>query len=168
MNEFSLKIGSAGKGVVAAIISAVKYIVVPMLLLTAFTTLFAQMEGASTITDQLDLERIKQYVLVLGVPITVLAFFRGFYPKGTRSRFVFGEAITALVCIWIWMVMMGGNLALEIEDVGFSISYVGFVLLFILAAALGGVFYLVEMLSYRTEWLKAREPQAAHPADGAA
>lgn len=168
MNEFSLKIGNAGKGIVSLVIAAAKYVLVPMLLLMAFTNIFAQIEGASTITDQLDLEGVKFFVLVLGIPITVLSFFRGFYPRGSRSRFAFAATITVLVCAWIWTIMMGGNMTLEIEKVGFSISYVGFVALFILAAALGGVFYFVEMLSYRREWLASREPLAHSPANGAA
>jgi hypothetical protein len=167
MNEFSPKIGNLGKGLVAAVLAAAKYLLIPILILTALTSLFSQIEGASTITDQIDLERVKNFVLVLGIPITILAFFRGFYPKGTRSRCAFGVAIAGLVCVWIWMIMMGGNLTLEMEEVGFSISYVGLVLLFILAAALGGLFYVVEMLSYRREWLRSRETPSIPPVNGA-
>lgn len=167
MSEFSPQIGNMGKGIVAAAIAAVKYLLLPILVLTALTSMFAQIEGASVVSDQLDLERIKFFVLVLGVPITLLAFFRGFYPKGTRSRFAFAAGVTALVIVWIWTIMMGGNLALEFEGFGFAISYLGLVLLFILAAALGGAYYLVEMISYRREWLATRELPAVSPADGA-
>ena len=166
MNEFSLKLGRPGKGIVSSALAAVKYIVVPLLVLTVLTEVFAQIDGASTVTGQLDLERVKLFVLVLGIPMTVLAFFRGFYPKGSRSRFVFGVTVAALVCVWIWMVMMGGNIALQLEEVGFSISYLGFVLLFILAAVLGGIFYLAEMLSYRKEWLASVGLQARPSAEG--
>lgn len=161
MSEFSLKNGKPGKGVVSAVLAAAKYILVPMLILTALTTVLSQIEGASVITDQIDLERVKVFVLVLGIPITVLSFFRGFYPKGTRSRCLFGVSAAALACVWIWMVLMGGNLSLEMEEVGFSLSYVGIVLLFILAAALGGLYYVVEMRSYRQAWLSPDQPMTA-------
>ncbi len=168
MNDFSPKVGNVGKGIVALVFAAAKYLLVPILILTALTTMLARVEGASMITDQIDLERIKFFVLVLGVPITALAFFRGFYPKGSVSRFAFAAAITALVCVWIWTVMMAGNISLELEGFGFSISFLGLVLLFILGAVLGGVYYLVEMISYRPEWLASMETTAAPPVNGAA
>lgn len=167
MNEFSPSIGNVGKGIAASALAAAKYLIVPILVLTALTTLLARVDETSIISDQIDLERIRFYVLVLGVPITALAFFRGFYPKGTLSRFAFAAAITALACVWIWEVMMAGNITLELEGFGFSLSYVGLVMLFILGAALGGVYYLVEMLSYRREWLASREAPAVPPSNGA-
>lgn len=167
MNEFSPKTGNVGKGIVASVFAAAKYLLVPILILTALTTMLAQVEGSSMFTDQIDLERIKFFVLVLGVPITVLAFFRGFYPKGSVSRLAFAVAITALVCVWIWVVMMAGNITMEFEEFGFSLSYVGLVLLFILGAVLGGIYYVVEMISYRNEWLASKETPTAPPANGA-
>ncbi|MDW5562527.1 MAG: hypothetical protein SA339_04800 [Methanomassiliicoccus sp.] len=163
MSEFSLSIGNVGRGIVSSVFAAVKYILIPILVLTALTELFAQIQGATALADQLDLDRIRLFAIVLGIPITMLAFFRGFYPKGTRSRFVFGAGVSVLVCIWTWTMMMGGHITLEMEEVGFTLSYVGFVLLFILAAALGGVYCLVEMISYRKEWLASEDGREVHP-----
>jgi hypothetical protein len=99
--------------------------------------------------------------LLIGIPIAILSFFRGFYPKGSISRFTFGAIVVVLACLWIWSVTRGGALALEFDQFGLSISFTGLVLLFILAAALKGVYYLAEMFSYRREWLNARGPANA-------
>jgi bacteriorhodopsin len=160
MNEFSIYLGNAGKGIVSSVLAASKYILAPIFVLTALATFLSQMEGASMITGQIDLARLKDNVLVLGTLIALLAFFRGFYPRGSLSRCVFGVAVSLLVCIWIWVIAMGGNMTLTMEEASFSISYLGFVLLFILAAALRGAFFAAEMLSYRKEWLASLEPQA--------
>ncbi len=68
-------------------------------------------------------------LLILGILcITILSFFRGFYPKGSISRFTFGAIITVLICLWIWMVTMGGNLILEFEQFGVTLNFTGLVL----------------------------------------
>jgi hypothetical protein len=155
MNEFSLNEGSVGKGIAASIISAVKYLIFPLLILMSATSLLIN-NGGGEVAEQLRLEDIKYVLLILGIPITILSFFRGFYPKGSISRFTFGAIITVLICLWIWMVTMGGNLILEFEQFGVTLNFTGLVLLFILAAALKGVYYFVEMLSYRREWLGSK------------
>ncbi len=156
MNEFSLNEGNVGKGIAASIISAVKYLIFPLLILMSATSLLVK-GGGGEVAEQLRLEDIKYVLLMLGIPITILSFFRGFYPRGSVSRFTFGAIVTVLVCIWIWMVTMGGNLTLEFEQFGLTLNFTGLVLLFILAAALKGVFYLAEMLSYRQEWLGSQK-----------
>lgn len=162
MNEFSLELGNAGKGIVSSVLAAAKYVLVPIFVLTALTTLLSQMGGASMIADQIGTDRLKDHILILGVLISLLAFFRGFYPRGSLSRCVFGVTVSAMVCVWIWVLTMGGSISLGIDEVSFSISYLGFVLLFILAAALRGAYFVAEMMSYRNEWLASREPQTAH------
>ncbi len=155
MNEFSLNEGHVGKGIAASILSAAKYLIFPLLILMSASSMLVQ-AGGGEVAEQLRLEDVKYVLLMLGIPITVLSFFRGFYPKGSISRFTFGAIVTVLVCLWIWMVTMGGNLTLEFEQFGLVLNFTGLVLLFILAAALKGVFYLVEMLSYRQDWLGSK------------
>jgi membrane protease YdiL (CAAX protease family) len=159
MSEFALGEGSLGRGIGSAVVAAVKYLAVPILLIVGFTTLVAE-AGVDELAGQLGIDRITTYLLVLGIPITALSFFRGYYPKGSRSRMTFGVLVAALVCVWIWVILMGGNLSLDLEEVGLSISFVGLVMLFVLAAALGGVYYVVEMFSYRKEWLTSRQIKA--------
>jgi hypothetical protein len=156
MSEFSLNEGDIGKGIGASILAAVKYLILPILILTSASSMMTE-AGGEEIAQQLRLQDITNALLVLGIPITILSFFRGFYPKGSISRFTFGVIVTVLVCILIWMVTMGGNLVLEFDRFGLSLNFTGLVLLFILAAALKGIFYLAEMLSYRREWLGTKE-----------
>lgn len=162
MSEFSLRGGSIARGLWSAFVTGIKYIGFPLLIITAFTVLFTQL-GTTEMGEQLGLERLANYLVVLGIPITVLSFFRGFYPKGSLSRMIFGVVVAALICVWIWLLMMGGNLSIQFEEFGLTISFVGIVLLFILAATLGGIYYVVEMRSYRQEWLTSRESPQVRP-----
>ena len=107
MNEFSIYLGNAGKGIVSSVLAASKYILAPIFVLTALATFLSQMEGASMITGQIDLARLKDNVLVLG---TLLRSSRSseVYPRGSLSGAVW-VAVSLLVCIWIWVIAMGGT-----------------------------------------------------------
>jgi hypothetical protein len=156
MSDFSLEHGSIGSGIIAAVVAGIKYLLIPLILLIGASSLLVQAAGQG-VADQIGLEAVIETVLVLGIPIALLSFFRGFYPRGSISRFTFGIAVVALVCLWIWFITRGGNLVLEFDRFGLSVSFTGLVLLFILAAALKGVYYLAEMLSYRREWLRSQQ-----------
>jgi hypothetical protein len=154
MSEFDTKYGSWGKGTIAAVLAGLKYLIVPLLLLIFISSLIVE-AGGQQIVDQLGLNDLMIWIAVVGIPITIVSFFRGFYPKGSKSRLTFGAISVALVCIWIWMVTRGGNIALEFDQFGLGLVVTGLILLFILAAALKAVLHLAEYLSYRKEWLKS-------------
>ncbi len=160
MSEFSLDEGSVGSGIIASVVAAIKYLILPLILLVGASSLLVQ-AGGQDMAQQIGLDEAINAVLILGIAITALAFFRGFYPRGSISRFTFGVVVVVLICLWIWFVTRGGDLVLEFDQFGVSISFTGLVLLFILAAALKGVYYLAEMLSYRKEWLRSRQLSAS-------
>jgi hypothetical protein len=157
VSEFDLKIGSWSKGTVAAVLGGLKYLIVPVIILIFSTSLITD-TGGQEIADQLGLGEIMSAVIMVGIPITIVSFFRGYYPKGSVSRLTFGIIVVALVCLWIWLVTRGGNLALEFDQFGLGLVVTGFVLLFILAAALKAGLYLAEYFSYRKEWLSSQKP----------
>ncbi|MBM4237489.1 MAG: hypothetical protein FJ151_03280 [Euryarchaeota archaeon] len=158
MSEFSFKEGKVGKGTIAAILAAVKYLVVPLIIIGIVTSILAEFAG-EIIGD------IRNAVIILGIPIVVFSFFRGFYPKGSRPRLVFALVAVAFVCLWIFFVLRGGQFGIDAEAVALNLDIFPLVMLFILAAALAGVYFTAEYLSYRKEWLAKRSaPPEGAPA----
>jgi hypothetical protein len=155
MSDFSFDGGSWSKGTISAVGGGLKYFLLPMLLLIGASSLIARF-GQSDLAEQMGLEELLRTIVILGIPITILAFFKGFYPKGSRSRFVFGTLVTITICFWIWFVTKGGLLDLEFGDFGISLNYSLLIYLFIFARGLGIAFYLAELFSYRQEWLQLR------------
>jgi len=158
MSEFSFKQGKVMSGVVASILAAVKYLIVPLVIISLISSVIGSMgEG---MPEELKfgemLSSITTYVIVFGILIAAFSFFRGFYPKGSYSRFSFGAAAVAMTCLWIWFATMGGQLTIDLGVGGGTLDFAGLVYLFIFAAALMAVYYLVEMLSFRKEYLSAK------------
>lgn len=100
-----------------------------------------------------ELEDLVGIILLIGIALCLLMFFKGFYPKGSVSRMSFWIAAVAIICLWIWNLSFEGNVAIEIADVAtVNFDYTPIVLLFILAAGLWAVYAAVEMISYRKDW----------------
>ncbi len=154
MSEFSLSEGKVSAGILSAVGGGLTYLLVPIIIVT-FTSALITKAG---VEEQLRAGEILSMVVIFGIPITILSFFRGFYPKGSRSRFIFGALTAALVCLWIWFVTLGGSIAVDMGQFGLALSFTGLVYLLIFAAALRGVYFLAEMVSYRREWLMTRQP----------
>jgi hypothetical protein len=163
MREFSLKEGKLRGGLFSAIGGAVKYVVVPVVIFTMVAAFLAALNGLS---DNLGLSMVsdlRNAALILGIPIIFLSFFRGFYPRGSHSRMTFALLTTVMVGIWIWFVMRGGQFQLSATRAELNMDISPLVLLFIFAAALGGLYYVAEMFSYRKEFLEKRTALAPAP-----
>lgn len=152
MNEFSLRHGRWGKGMLAAVGGLVKYVAVPLLLLFILSDLL-ETAGGEEFVQQLALPELTMSVAVLGIAVAALSFFRGFYPQGSMSRMAFGVGSMAAAGVWLWMFAKGGTIVLEGGDMGLGIDYTAIVLLLLLAVVLRGAFFVAEMFSYRKEWL---------------
>ncbi len=150
MNEFSFREGKLSTGILAASGAAFKFLVSPLLIIIIISWLAKQVEfDLST----LGIDRITSAVLIFGILIVILSFFRGFYRKGSRSRALFGVASIAFVILWLWFITLGGKLSLEVDQGGGSIDFSALLYLFIFAAALRALFYVIEMSSHRKEYL---------------
>lgn len=155
--EFSLKGGNVNAGIYSAVGGGIKYMIAPLFFLIIVSGLLAQV-GQTSLLDNLGLGEMRFWILVTGIPITILCFFRGFYQKGSISRMLFALGVTAFICIWIWKVTRGGNIALSMSQINVSLAYTGFVYLFLLAAILRGVYYIAEMFSYRRDASRSAKP----------
>lgn len=155
MGDFALENGKVSKGIIGAVLAAVKYLVIPVLIVSLIlATLSDFAEGYLPLEE---LETIRLSLIVFAIPVIALAFFVGFYPKGSYSRMTFGIIYVASICIWIWLATLGGKIDASIEFVGLALDFTALLLLFIFAASLKSLFYIAEAPSYREEFLKKKE-----------
>jgi hypothetical protein len=152
LNEFSFSLGKLSKGLVAAAGGLIKYVAVPLVIIYGVIALL-ESAGGGEFAESLGLNGLMTWVAVLGIAIAALSFFRGFYPKGSRSRMIFGVASMAAAGAWLWVLAKGGDIALAGGDITLGIDYTGIVLLLLVAVALRGLYFVAEMVSCRKEWL---------------
>jgi len=168
LSEFSPKRGSVGRGIAAAVADGVKFVVIP----AAVLLIIPMVAGSEAVemAERLGLNAVMSSVLMAGIPIAVLSFFRGFYPKGSIPRAIMGVGVAALTGLWLWLVTQGGLLTIDLGEAGATVDFSGFIYLLLAGAALKGLYYVAEMSSYRKEWLAPKEaaPAAVGGAGGGA
>ena len=102
------------------------------------------------------LDRLSTLLLFIGLPIAGISFFKGFYPKGSVSRLTFALIIVALICAWIFFAALGGHISVSMDvlssAIHFSLNFEPLLWLFILGAALWGIYWAVEAFIYRKDW----------------
>jgi len=152
MNDFALKHGKPIKGVISAVLAAIKYLVVPIAIITIVISLLSGVGGDILPIDRL--EAIQFSLILFSIPVIALAFLVGFYPKGSYSRMILGVVYVALICVWIWFAFQGGKLNADIEMVGAGLDFSPLLLLIVFAASLKAIYYLAEAPSYRSEFLR--------------
>jgi hypothetical protein len=165
MNEFSLKDGKIRGGLFSAIGASLKSVVVPIII---FTVITGVLSAVNEFNENLGLKMVndmRNMALMLGLPIVFLSFFRGYYPKGSYSRLTFAIATTIMICVWIWFVMQGGKFQLSASRADLNMDLSGLVLLFVIAAAIGGLYFVAELFSYRKEYLARKVTPVGSPTE---
>lgn len=167
MNEFSLKEGRLRGGILSAIGAAFGYLVVPVVLFSFVYAALTQLASGPDVSGLSTIEEMRNAALLLGLPIIVLVFFRGYYFKGTYSRLVFALVTTAFAAVWIWFVLHEGKFMISVEGASLGADVSAIVLLFVIAAIIGGLYYVAEYLSYRKEYLQKRSGGGQPPSEQA-
>ena len=146
-----------------------RFVIVPVAIVIIVQSLISSMGNA--MTDQLTntLASTMTLLFLVGIPIAILSFFKGFYPKGSVSRMGFSMVIVALLDLWIWYATLQGRFQADLGNIQVNVDYQPYILLLILGVSLWALYYLVEMISYRKDWIAqgfqpVNEEKAAEPA----
>ena len=152
-HDFRFRYGRLTKGIKMARGALLRYVILPVSIVIIIKALISAM--GNTITDQLSetLGATVSLLLLVGIPIAVLSFFKGFYPKGSVSRMSFSIVIVALLDLWIWFASLQGRFRADLEMIQVDVNYQPYVLLLIFGASLWAIYYVVELVSYRKDWI---------------
>jgi hypothetical protein len=171
--DFRLRYGRFATGHHEAKGKVTWFIVFPVLLLILIKAVLVSLSHSSVMDlfaqanipvsfDQIisDLTQVIWNFVILGIPIVVAVFIRGFYPKGSFSRLIFAWVAVAFTLLWIYAIALGGRIGSDLgvgsAGLGFSLNFTGLLALIMIASALWGVYYTVEFFSYRKDWINNR------------
>jgi hypothetical protein len=166
--DFRPRYGRFLPGMTEADKALLKYVIFPLLFIILLGGAIQATQGMlSGLTDRMGgngllelgsatLDRLANLLLFIGLPIAVLSFFKGFYPKGSVSRLAFALVIVGLICAWIFVAALGGHVSVSMDVLGsnihFNLNFEPLLWLFIIAAALWGIYWAVEAMTYRKDW----------------
>ncbi|MCG7843800.1 MAG: hypothetical protein MIO90_00025 [Methanomassiliicoccales archaeon] len=152
-HDFRLRYGSLFNGIKLSKTILIGFVIIPLALVIVIKAAFSSLSS-----DEVDvlleiLDRIITFVLMLGLPMTFLAFFKGFYPRGSFSRFLPAIIMVLISLYWIWELGLEGRLVIDsIEDINIDLDFSALLLLLVIGISLWIVYYVLELWLYRPEW----------------
>jgi hypothetical protein len=93
--------------------------------------------------------------LFMGIPLVILAFFKGYYPKGTRSRVFFNLATSLLYLFLLFWVFVGSGLDQFLLDNGLNVPLFPMALAIVIWAAIEVLLANAEFDEERANWLQS-------------
>jgi hypothetical protein len=152
-HDFRFRYGRLTRGISMARGALLKYVILPVAAVIVLKAVITSMN--TNMTDNLSglLGTMMTLLFFVGIPIAVLSFFRGFYPKGSFSRLSFSIGIVALLDLWIWFATFQGRFQADMGNVHVDLNYQPYVLLIIIGVSLWAFYYVVELVSYRKDWI---------------
>jgi len=152
-HDFRLRYGSLYQGLKRSRAALVGFVIIPLMVIVIMKAGLSSLD-----VDQIDpmidsLDGIASAMVLLGLPIAIISFPKGFYPRGSLSRMLPAVTVVLLILYWIWKLGMEGRFVFDEVD-GFSLSmdYTGLLYLIMAGTALWIVYYILEMIVYRKEW----------------
>ncbi len=159
MSDFNLKFGSTGGAIVAALVALFGYLVFPYLLLTSLILMINGLEVDENVWKAM-FEDWRQLIFMLSIPLIILAFFRGYYWKGSYSRLAFALVMGAIFVILVWMLQLDGRVQTALDAEELELQFSTFIYFFLGFAALWTLFYVGEYVDERKEFEKRSQRRA--------
>lgn len=159
-HDFRLRYGSLFNGLKLARSTLIGFVIIPLMVIILMKAGFSSLNVEEVDSMMSNLDDISSFMVMLGVPMAALAFFKGFYPKGSVSRFVPAVTMVLITLYWIWVIGLGGKFVFDsIEEISINLDFSKLLLLLMVGTGLWIVYYVLELLLYRPDWKAAGFPR---------
>jgi len=152
MEEAGVEESSKKKGVKAAILAALKYTALPIIIITIITLLLKMMGGDEGGDIDLGMSRIAAAAIIWGIVLIIISFFKGYYPRGTKGRLIAAELRVLFSILWI-LTIFGGpildlTLSMDQDNIGIQLDTSKIIGIAILLLSLMFAYYALEYHLY--------------------
>ncbi len=148
--DFNPSIGKFSRGAVEAKKEVFRFVTVP----EVFILLVIGAARSAGMTGELFgiMEQWSMNILIFGLLIAFIAFWRGYFPPGTFSRLLFGLLLVPALLLYIRGLELGGGLEESLRHYGLVVPMQEINLLILIMVLFVGVMQLGEFGDYRRSW----------------
>ena len=164
MTDFRLRYARFVEGARESRRGYMSYIVIPQLFIVIMRGALLSVNNVILNQAAANLTDLGTPVLLVGVAVVVVQFFRGMWGPGAFSRLAFGWVVAMLSVVWVYVFLSGllnTSVTLQLPGTPINIDlspYLNIVLIiFIVLSLLTGVRYTLEFLFNRARWAENRE-----------
>jgi hypothetical protein len=128
---------------------AIRFIVIPLVILYILMDYLAQSHFAILLTGQ-ETNRIATQVIVFGIVIAIFAAAEAFLPRGTKMRMVFGILAIGTLCLWFWFILSSQLIRFSIGQWNLSLNITGIAMLMVAVIALKVLIPIAQYMSAKS------------------
>jgi len=153
--DFNPRIGKIGDGTKLALRAYILFLIVPAVVLTLLSGTIgdANFQNSSGLASAFN--QVLDAVILFGIIIVILSFFRGFYPKGTFARVLIGVLVVAVILIMLQAAFLNGGLESAFLNSGAVVDLDPILFALLFYASVGFVGVLAELMDNRRAWAKS-------------
>jgi hypothetical protein len=148
--DFNPSIGKFSRGAVDAKKEILRFVTIPEIVI--LLAIGAMRSAGTTGTLYSIMETWSVNILIFGLLIAFVAFWRGYFPPGTFSRLLIGLLIVPSLLLYVRGLELGGTLDEALKDVGLVLPMEEINLLILIFIAFIGVMQVGELLDARRSW----------------
>ena len=155
MAEFGLRIGSLAEARRSMMLGYLGMVVAPTVILLLFISLLdgSGSDGAANLISAM--ERMLMVVAAMGLPVMVVSWANGLYPKGSYGRFASGSSFAVLLAVWFVLLLLESDLQEAVADYGPVLQLDRVLVLACLTSAFYFVHAASEFIGCRSAWRKS-------------
>ncbi|WP_400207882.1 hypothetical protein [Candidatus Methanomassiliicoccus intestinalis] len=153
MGDFERKYGSFRAGFSYAASYALSVIIIPIVL--AFSLSYI-IDHYGILTEFSNYAKDFWTIIIIGGVLTALAFFYGYYPKGSCSRAAAGALLAGSLFLFLWQISAIITVMFDLTNVFVDVDFSFFIFLIGLFCGMKFIYVLGELLFYRRRWKKER------------
>jgi len=148
--DFSPSIGKFSRGAVDAKKNVLRFVTIPEIII--LLGIGAMRSAGTTGTLYAIFETWSVNILVFGLLIALVAFWRGYFPPGTFSRLLLGLLLVPALLLYVLGLQLGGTLDDALKNLGLIVPMPEINLLILIFIAFIGVIQFGEFLDSRRSW----------------
>ncbi|MDD1746935.1 MAG: hypothetical protein LUQ16_04145 [Methanomassiliicoccales archaeon] len=148
--DFSPSIGKFSRGAMDAKKEVLRFVTIPEIII--ILGIGAMRSAGTTGTLYTIFESWSINILIFGLLIAFVAFWRGYFPPGTFSRLLIGLLLVPALLLYVRGLELGGTLDDALKNVGLVLPMPEINLLILIFIAFIGVMQFGELLDSRRSW----------------
>ena len=153
--EFGLEHASFVEARKSIIKGYVMMVLAPTILLLVMISLLSAQGTAGAGSLIRSMEYMLTVVAVMGIPVLIVFWANGLYPKGSYGRFISYLVLASLLVVWLVYLLLKSNLQNALADFGAALQLNKVLVLVCLTAAFAFGQAVSEFLDNRKTWMKS-------------
>jgi hypothetical protein len=105
--------------------------------------------------------RLASNLLIIGALVAIFVAMETYFPRGSKSKLIFGILAVVTLCVWFWSLLNNGSIQFPYGPLSVSINIIGLAIVILVSVALKGLLPVGQFIVARGEMKRKRLASAS-------